>query len=385
MPSEVSKRLLAISLGAALSLGLACSVEVFFRLNKEHRWINPPGPVGLPREPLDNGASRTIRRRMGAGPEDGWSHPLQGKKSNLGQTRVVKYWGALPLLGQECKDLVRATSRTSATHETLYDVTYGFDGHCRRQVPNNRGRKRTKVVLAGCSFTFGEGVSDGQTVANQLAALRKDTAVYSISLPGFGPGDVLRELQERGTRTEGLGPPGGVGVFLLIDAHLERTICKSFCVQDRFAWVLQQRPYYRLDARGDPVYAGTFRDSAPWKWRWYRLVFGSAFLEFVGLPRVSWTGEDFRLMAGLLAQIEKEMLAKAAIDRFFVVFYPGSSNYLAQNLREPLTKLGVRFLDYSRLDLDVLTDGHGFFPVDGHPSPRSYFALAWLLDRDLPD
>jgi len=322
---------------------------------------------------------------MGAGPEDGWFHPLLGRTSSAGQTRVVKYSAALPLLGKECRDPVRVTSRTSATHETIYDVTYTFDEHCRRQVPNNGGRKRTKVVLAGGSFTFGEGVADEQTIANQLAALRKDTAVYSISLPGFGPGDVLRELQERGTRTEGLNPRGGVGVFLLIDGHLERTICKSFCVQDRFAWVLQQRPYYRLNAHGDPVYAGSFRDSAPWKWRWYRLVFGSAFLEFVGLPRVSWTGADFRLMAALLAQIEKEMVEKTAIDRFVVVFYPGSSNYLAQNLRGRLTKLGVRFLDYSRLDLDVLTDGHAFFPVDGHPSPRSYYAIAWLLDRDLPD
>jgi hypothetical protein len=385
MPSEVSKRLLAIILGVALSLALACAVEVFFRLNKEHRWIDPPGPASLPHAPLDGAASGKIRSAMGAGPEDGWNHPLLGRKSNAGQTRVVKYSGALPLLGQQCKDPVRATSRTSATHETIYDITYGFDGHCRRQVPNNGGRKRTKIVLAGCSFTFGEGVSDGQTVANQLAALRKDTAVHSISLPGFGPGDVLRELQERGTRTEGLGPPGGVGVFLLIDAHLERTICKSFCVQDRFAWVLQQRPYYRLDAGGDPVYVGPFKDSAPWKWRWYRLVFGSAFLEFVGLPRVRWSGEDFRLMAALLAQIGKEMAEKAAIDRFVVVFYPGSSGYLAQHLREPLTQLGVRFLDYSSLDLDVLTDGHAVLPVDGHPSPRSYYALAWLLDRDLPD
>ena len=322
---------------------------------------------------------------MGVGPEDGWFHPLLGRKSNAGQTRVVKYSGALPLLGQQCEGPLRVTSRTSATNEAIYDVTYRFDEHCRRQVPNNRGRKRRKVVLAGCSFTFGEGVTDEQTIANQLAALRKDTAVYSISLPGFGPGDVLRELQERGTRTEGLGPAGGVGVFLLIDGQLERTICKSFCVQDRFAWVLQQRPYYRLNAQGDPVYVGTFRDSAPWKWRWYRLVFGSAFLEFVGWPRVNWTGADFRLMARLLAEIGKEMVEKAAIDRFVVVFYPSSSSYLAQNLREPLTRLGVGFLDYSRLNLDVLTDDHAFFPVDGHPSPRSYYALAWLLDRDLPD
>lgn len=105
----------------------------------------------------------------------------------------------------------------------------------------------------------------------------------------------------------------------------------------------------------------------------------------MGLPRVSWTGADFRLMAALLAQIGKEMVEKAAVERFVVVFYPGSSGYLAQNLRGPLTKLGVGFLDYSPLDLRVLTDGHAYFPVDGHPSPRSCYALAWLLDRDLPD
>lgn len=70
MPSEVTRKLLAIGLGVALSLGLAGSVEVFFRFNKEHRWIDPPGHAGLPHEPPDNAASTKIRSDMGAGPED---------------------------------------------------------------------------------------------------------------------------------------------------------------------------------------------------------------------------------------------------------------------------------------------------------------------------
>lgn len=126
------------------------------------------------------------------------------------------------------------------TGSVIYDVTYTIDGLRLRKTDSTAEGKT--IAFFGDSFTFGEGVNDGETTPQAFADLTDHRLrVLNLGFPGYGPNQVLRAL-EAGTFDAALGSRVRLVVLTTAPWHAERTACKpTFTLR---------APRYRLHGDG---------------------------------------------------------------------------------------------------------------------------------------
>lgn len=139
----------------------------------------------------------------------------------------------------------RVTRIDPRNNATVYDVIYSIDrDHLRetRSCPTG-----PTIGFFGCSFTFGEGLNDADTLPQQVSDLfGRDLRVLNFGLPGYGPQQFLREMQ-LGLFDKEIGPKPRLFIYLTAPWHAQRTSCKA-------SWVSNGPRYALVD--GKPVYQG---------------------------------------------------------------------------------------------------------------------------------
>jgi hypothetical protein len=82
-------------------------------------------------------------------------------------------------------------------NDLVFDVSYSTDSDGLRVSPPWRGESDSASILFfGCSYTFGYGVNDNETVP-YLVGLETDTRfrVYNFGLCGYGPHQMLASIE----------------------------------------------------------------------------------------------------------------------------------------------------------------------------------------------
>src|SRR5690606_320602 len=123
-----------------------------------------------------------------------------------------------PVLGYMPKANTAGDAQFMVDGQVIFDYTYRTDAFHRRRVPAQAGQTtpRTRALLFfGCSYTFGEGVNDGETLPNQFALRAPDTAVYNYAFSGYGPHHMLARLESMDIRGE-VPEPEAAAVYLFI-------------------------------------------------------------------------------------------------------------------------------------------------------------------------
>jgi hypothetical protein len=272
------------------------------------------------------------------------------------------------------------TSRVSKVVDgrTLYDVEYAIDARRRRITPVDDPGRRTRFALFfGCSFTFGEGVAERETLPFRVAELAPRYMPYNYGFQGYGPQQLLARLESSDLRSEVI-EDDGVLIYSFIDSHVARAI-GSMSVYSGWA---SAAPNYELDDAGQPVRRGNFTTGRPATSLLYSVLGRSQTLEYfrVELPPVV-RDSHIELTARMLARSAALFREKFGAQRFVVVIFPGAE--LAPRLAPALERLGVDFLDYSELvDFDGQPQLYQIVG-DGHPSARTYQEVARRLARDL--
>ena len=149
-------------------------------------------------------------------------------------------------------------ARVSATRKwydsTLFRVTYTItDAGVRRTRGNARG---DTWLFIGCSFTFGEGVEDHETLPARFSEqLGWEANVVNLAVSGWGAHHMLRMLETG--RLGGAGPPVKHVIYQAIPNHVVRAAGKARWDLDgpsyriygdsiRFASPFTKRDYFRL-------------------------------------------------------------------------------------------------------------------------------------------
>jgi len=141
----------------------------------------------------------------------------------------------------------RKIDRQSGT--VIFDVTYSIDDTLSRKTESLADGPT--VAFFGDSFTFGEGVNDGETMPQAFADLTNHRLhVLNLGFPGYGPHQVLHAL-ETGTFDSALGSRVRLIVLMTAPWHAERTAC-------RLTYTLRG-PSYRL-RDGHLEYGGACND-----------------------------------------------------------------------------------------------------------------------------
>jgi hypothetical protein len=268
---------------------------------------------------------------------------------------------------------VRHTKRRE--HELLYEAVYTTDAWGRRAsvCPEPADRPRFAVFF-GCSYTFGEGVDDAQTLPSAFANLAPDYAPYNYGVPGYGTQHMLA-LMESANLNEQIPQQQGVGVYVFIGHHAQRTI-PSMRVYTTWG---REFPYYEIQD-GALVRLAALHDARPWTTQFYDLAAKSAALQYgkIDMPR-SVNDQHIALLVRIILESKSRFEELFPGSDFVVITYPGAAQKLAHRLVSALSEAGVQAVNLQHLFDDAQ---HVAF-IDRHPTGASNVLVAAALANAL--
>ncbi len=134
---------------------------------------------------------------------------------------------------------------------TLYDVGYTIDSNGLRVAPPVKAGART-ILFFGCSFTFGEGLRDQETLPYQVG-LQSDGRyrTFNFGFHGYGPHQMLAEIEQGLVGRIVDGEPE-YAIYQAVPHHVARVAGKvSFG---------KHAPRYELNPDGTVRLAGHFEE-----------------------------------------------------------------------------------------------------------------------------
>jgi hypothetical protein len=280
------------------------------------------------------------------------------------------------LLGYKPAPNRRLVSKMMLSGRQIYSVTYSTNAHGWRVSPVSAGRKADRFVLFfGCSFTFGQGLQDDQTLPFYAGQLASGYRPYNFGVMGYGPQQMLALLQDGSIKRE-VGEKEGILIYVFIDDHMNRLIGSRYVVQT----LGKHMPYFYLDSNGNLQRKGSFASGRPGLTLLFWFLQRSAIATYFQIGMVDPIGTDeFDLMAKVLVESRAAFSRLFSTDRFYVLIYPGSRR--GKRLMPYFEKSQIRFMDYSNLfdptDEDLHIEG------DPHPTAKAHRLVAKQLTRDI--
>ncbi len=259
----------------------------------------------------------------------------------------------------------------SQRHETvmysdslLLTATYTFDTFGRRYTPQKFDHKHISTLFFGCSFTYGDGVNDAETLPSQYAALDTISNVYNYALDGWGPQQTLQQLTHRDLVAE-THSDTALGIYVWIDDHLRRAaLFKSHYL----GWT-QYFPCFILD-KDSLIYKGNFEKVFPLKGLMFELMDHGIFFRNMDIPSQE-TAADYELSCAILKESQKAFQHQFRSGKFIVFLYPGYGSELIPYLKKAK-------IEYILADKNELTPSD-FIPRHGHPNKYANQKLAGSL------
>lgn len=306
---------------------------------------------------VNHSKASTMRaaRRMGSYPKDFYRHS--------------------DLLGYEPAPEQRTPWKKMVMGNVAYDVVYTIDATSRRVTPSSAENSKELVLFFGGSFTFGEGVSDNQTMPHYFGKSADDVAVCNCAAGGYGPQQMLAQL-ESGRLDDLVRDRTIVAVYTFIDGHLQRAIGSMRVVT---TWG-GNMPCYQLDQRDNPTHLGSFNQARVIQTSLDRLCSRSQILKYFRLDVPPYTSDSHVHLTARIIEKSAELLErKASRCRFYLLFYPGSK--LVRRLGREFEGSSVQVLDYSKL-IDRHDPAYRM-KFDGHPPPQLHHTVASQLALDI--
>lgn len=133
------------------------------------------------------------------------------------------YYKPDPYLGYGPAKDVRARSRLIKDGKVLYDVVYTIDAHGLRARPEGHPSSDEAILFFGCSFTFGEGVNDDQTLPAYVESFdQRRRKALNFGFHGYGPHQMLTILEHGLERPALEGSHPGYAVYFALGDHIRR-------------------------------------------------------------------------------------------------------------------------------------------------------------------
>jgi hypothetical protein len=269
--------------------------------------------------------------------------------------------------------VTRTTSELNG--RPVYDVTYSFDAKGARVTPGGAANAKP-ILIVGDSYNFGEGLNDDQTLGFHLQKDSHNTLrAINIARPGYGPHQVLRQLQLKLPAEHGAQSFDWL-LISIIDDHIERA-------NGRYFWSLG--PHYVLDEQGGVRLSGHFGEGPKSRAWVMRLREGSMLFAAIEKMGRRLVAADERRFAAILQAVREEAMQRYGAQPL-VLYYSGVA-FLNEfeGRRDVMHRLfeqaGVHYVDVNSL-LPVANGGY-FIEGDGHPTEKLNAALAGIVLRTI--
>jgi len=233
----------------------------------------------------------------------------------------------------------------------LFNVNYTIDPNGLRIAPPYRNDDlKGTVIFFGCSFTFGEGLEDGETLPYQVGTLSAGRyRTFNFAFEGYSPAHMLAEI-EHGMVQRVVDTAPRYAYYVAIPNHVWR-------VAGRVAWG-GHAPRYVLDADGTIRQAGNFDNRKPLALRLglgsrvNRQLSKSAMWRTLSMSDYRITEDDFRTYFAVVRRSQMLLTAQFPGIQFRVILWP--NQHVAQQ-REAYEKLREGF-DRMGIPVDLVED-----------------------------
>jgi len=244
------------------------------------------------------------------------------------------------------------------------DVTYRIDSSGLREIPSTVQGRPHKVAFFGCSFMFGHGVENDQTVPYYFVQESGGTFEgFNFAGEGWGPHQMLREIENSFVH-QVAGKPD-LAIYEAIPDHLRR-------VAGRAPW--EDGPRYEPCQSDEACYSGPFHGAfyeVCRRWldkSWTVKLFESRFEK---LSRPS----DIPLYLAVLKRTRS--LLEENGTHFVVVLW--DQNDLARTMMNTLRANRFDVIGLSSIVPGTESAGTTLTQLDRHPSPATNKAIAMYL------
>ena len=287
---------------------------------------------------------------------------------------------------------VRSMARGAKSRKVVFDVDVTIDAYRRRIVPKaNPGPAQEFIAFLGCSYTFGEGVSDDETLPARVQQQLPEHNVYNLGLFSYGPNDILDDFRDPDSAVlKGIEEEQGITIYYYMSNHYHRLFGTMDCFRlDQWKMGMPGLPkeganksYYRLNRDGSLAREGTFLSERHLTTYLYGTLAKSALLEYLNISLPFIRDSHCRLFSAVIEEIKALAEQRLGSRRFVFVIHPGHAIF-DDRVISYLEEAGITVFDYSRFDADGLLKGYFKIPLDGHPTPTFHRFLSLLIVRDL--
>jgi len=247
----------------------------------------------------------------------------------------------------------------------IYSVSYTIDEFGHRATPNT-GSTEGSVFFFGCSFTFGEGVSDSDSLP-YLYSVLSGRRTRNFALHGYGPHQMLRALETDRPKLLGIPESPSLVVYLALMFHLDRAAGRN--ESDRFG------PRYEVK-NGQAEYAGSFAGK---RTNWFGRVLAHSRI----VARLALRAQHQRDLERFSAIIRKsrDLVTDKYIAPFLVLWWDYGDNRESEDADWLIQSLNQARINVIRLSKVIprLEASDYYIPFDGHPNGNALKEVARVI------
>lgn len=290
-------------------------------------------------------------------------------------TKSVDYFVPDDFLGYRImhEGPVKAKKVVTANSTVVYDVTYTLHNGM-RVCPNSADSSNSYAIFLGCSFVYGVGVNDNETLPymfNHFSDNKYNVLNYAVG--GYGTHQALATVETKIVNDTSIANShNSVAIYYFLFDHVRRAAGYSL-------WDYNG-PLYEI-VSDSLVYTGPFHKSSSyiqqklfWMWRksyLYRNVFDP--------NRGGASDYDIRRALLMIGKMD-ELLRKRNLD-FVVIFHKSNS---PDGLEEYLKEKGIRFFRVEDVIQGFETKSAEYrIENDGHPNALFNKVLGEYLAKNI--
>ena len=253
---------------------------------------------------------------------------------------------------------VTAKEVISVEGETIYNVEYSLD-EWRRRKTKSTNKKNKNVLIYGCSYVFGTGVRDDQTIPAYVADMLPEFNVYNYGVLGGSFTGMLDDIKT-GHRLTDINKNGGYLVYMFWYDHIPRHFVSLHSLRNQYPTISD---FYYETKNGQLL---SFNDSVQKnsiKYKALKFLSRSELLYRTGLGYNYYNKHDLAEFLEYL-KIIKSFYAKNYNLEFLLVFMsPGdapSQEFLTSLDKEKISYVVLEsiFAYFEKFELLIPKDGH---------------------------
>ncbi len=261
------------------------------------------------------------------------------------------------------------TSIECEKNDTIYNVSYTIKNH-HRLTPNSNDSSKNCILFFGCSFAFGEGLNDNETLPyyyNEIDSNRN--AILNYAFHGYGPHQMLANIEYRVSDDIKNYSGKKIAIYSALYAHIKRSAGKA-------DWDKRGPNYQMVD--GELKYTGSFDYSKYYYTRVIKEVQSRSLLYKMLINNIQITNDDKEQYLEILKKTNK-IFKEKNIPFYILINDNVDKNDDFNFLTTELKKYAINYIFVSDAISSNDIKKYAISKYDNHPNGLCNKVVAELL------